>query len=737
MPYEVKLEAKGGVTPYLFGKGTYQPDLDPALQVTFDGYIRGTPERAGIYDTVLAVRDISGRIELRTFRLTIAAADPLRLLTPSLPVAALGQAYSAPLSAAGGTPPYRFSLALGPLPEGVSLGEDGVLRGTPSRAGSFRFGYRVRDARDTVLVGNATLIVQGTRLSLMSTALAAAQRGVPYEATLQGNGGRAPYRFRVTGGSLPPGLTLSSTGSVTGTPTTNGEFTFRVEINDSENGYGEVELRLSVAVSLGPLTMRESNLAPARFRERYSGRVEASGGQPPYTFSIREGAVPPGMALGADGTIQGWALGTGQYDFVVEVRDARGEVATRGLRWESQGTTLPAGIALERYQTRFGAAGVRYEVLAEAGNQLPLGLSLNPDGSLEGLLWQQGDHAFRLRKLLANGTVEVEAFLLAATPRGAANRVEDFSIPAGVVGRGYGHRFQTRRGGAARWRLERGALPPGLTLEADGQLRGLPSEAGVWNFSVEAEPGGQAAFSLAVLAAEGPRVTAVTNGASYGRGAAARGELLAIFGEGIGPAALRVAELSGGALPRELGGVRFWVNGAPAPLLFTASGQASIVTPWLGEGERVLRLEVERGGRRSVPWVTPLFPADPGLFTAGGNGQGGAAALNADGSAHGEAKPAAEGGVVVLFGTGLGRLERSGPSGGTASEAVRVAAEVRCLVDGKPAEVLYAGVAPGLLEAVNQVNVRLPSGLGPGPHRLVLVLEEWESNPVTIWVKSE
>jgi uncharacterized protein (TIGR03437 family) len=211
--------------------------------------------------------------------------------------------------------------------------------------------------------------------------------------------------------------------------------------------------------------------------------------------------------------------------------------------------------------------------------------------------------------------------------------------------------------------------------------------------------------------------------------------LVTLFGERLGGANLAVATLSGGALPPDLAGTRFWLNGIAAPVLYTSGGQSSVVVPWLSESEKILRLEVEQDGRRSTPWLLSVATAEPGIFTASGTGEGVAAALNSDGSVHSQANPIEDGGVVVLFGTGLGRLERVGTNGSISGEAVRVGSDVRCMVGGKAAEVLYAGTSPGLLEAVNQINVRLPKGLGAGPHSLELMSSNVTSNTVRIWVK--
>src|SRR5207302_8307135 len=127
------------------------------------------------------------------------------------------------------------------------------------------------------------------------TTLPAATVGIAYSQTIAAAGGTAPYHsFTISGGALPGGLTLSSSGTLSGTPSAHGSFTFTVQATDSSTGDGpytgsrQYTLSVSaVAVTLGPAT-----LASAQVAAGYSQQLTASGGAAPYTFALTGGTLP-------------------------------------------------------------------------------------------------------------------------------------------------------------------------------------------------------------------------------------------------------------------------------------------------------------------------------------------------------------------------------------------------------------------------------------------------------------
>src|SRR5271165_3491847 len=182
----------------------------------------------------------------------------LKLAMSSLPAGTVSTAYSAPLSASGGTAPYTWSIITGSLPSGLSLSSTGMISGMPTTAGSSTFTLQVTDSASTPASASASLsitIASGqASLTITSTSLPAGTVGVGYSTTLAATGGLKPYTWAVLSGNLPLGLSLTSTGVISGTPTTTGTPTFTVQVSDSESTPGKATAQLSITVNTVTIT---------------------------------------------------------------------------------------------------------------------------------------------------------------------------------------------------------------------------------------------------------------------------------------------------------------------------------------------------------------------------------------------------------------------------------------------------------------------------------------------------
>jgi hypothetical protein len=137
-----------------------------------------------------------------------------------------------------------------------------------------------------------------------ASALTSGQVGVAYSTTLSATGGTAPYSWSVGPGSLPNGLTLSKTGQITGSPTTNGSFSFTAKVTDAaaQNATGAFTLTISPA----PLRISTSSLPNGQTGSNYSATLAATGGIMPYTWTLAGGSLPTGLSLnGSTGAITG------------------------------------------------------------------------------------------------------------------------------------------------------------------------------------------------------------------------------------------------------------------------------------------------------------------------------------------------------------------------------------------------------------------------------------------------
>lgn len=202
----------------------------------------------------------------------------------------------------------------------------------------------------------------------------------------------------------------------------------------------------------------------------------------------------------------------------------------------------------------------------------------------------------------------------------------------------------------------------------------------------------------------------IVNAASLRPGPIAPGQLVTIAGERLGPRtgiSARFNEATG-RFPTSLGGTRVLFDGNPAPLLYVSANQINLQAPFDIAGRPSVKISVEAAGYSASPLVeTPVAAAAPGLFTAG---ESRAVALNQDSSVNSPQNPAAAGEVVQLFLTGQGLTTPRVETGALSPAAAPFAtpdASVSVLIDGRPADVLFAGLAPGSIGLL-QVNARVP-----------------------------
>ncbi len=222
---------------------------------------------------------------------------------------------------------------------------------------------------------------------------------------------------------------------------------------------------------------------------------------------------------------------------------------------------------------------------------------------------------------------------------------------------------------------------------------------------------GNNAIRVAYLTASGSFIRGVTNGASNVSGAAAPGEVVTIYGGGLGPAQLAQFVAAGGMVPESLAGTTVLFNGIAAPVLYTEADQVAAVVPYGVTGSQV-SIVVQYQGQSTAAFPVSLAASAPGLFTADTSGSGQALAINQDGTINSPAHPAAAGSVLTLFATGGGQTTPAGVDGLIASSSVpQPALPLAVSVGGQPAAVQFAGGSAGEVAGVMRVDVQLPSGV--------------------------
>jgi FG-GAP-like repeat/Putative Ig domain/Bacterial Ig-like domain (group 3) len=188
----------------------------------------------------------------------LLAGTPAISVSPvTLPMGMVRSAYSQTLTATGGTGPYRYSVTAGTLPQGLSLGASGVLAGTPALSGTYLFTITATDSSTTPNTTSVAyaLVIQAAPPAVITISPASipnGMAGVAYSQTLSANGGTPPYTFSADPSTFPPGITMSSSGVISGTPATGGNYSINVIAEDSSAdgpffGYAAFSLTVTAA----------------------------------------------------------------------------------------------------------------------------------------------------------------------------------------------------------------------------------------------------------------------------------------------------------------------------------------------------------------------------------------------------------------------------------------------------------------------------------------------------------
>ena len=211
-------------------------------------------------------------------------------------------------------------------------------------------------------------------------------------------------------------------------------------------------------------------------------------------------------------------------------------------------------------------------------------------------------------------------------------------------------------------------------------------------------------------------VDCVSSSATGMSGIVAPGELVTIYGSGLGPAQGASAEFVNGKVGTELGGTGVLFDGIPAPVLYTQADRVQAVVPFELAGKTSAGVQVQYGGQATSAEQVAVQNSVPGIFHLGSTNQ--AAVLNEDGTLNSPTNPATRGSVVSLFATGAGPMDPLPTDGAVgAAPLPGISAPVTVEFDGWRGEVSYAGAAPGFVAGTVQVNARIPVNmLSSGPY---------------------
>jgi hypothetical protein len=216
-------------------------------------------------------------------------------------------------------------------------------------------------------------------MTITTASLPAATAGKAYTTTIVQAGGDAPVSFALTSGSLPTGLTLSTAGVLSGTPTVTGSFPIIVTATD--NGGCPISKSYTLTVACFTFSPAGPALTNAVQNVAYTNTLTATGGVGAVTYSLASGTLPPGLSL-VGNKIQGTVTTPGSYAFTISASDTIGCAPSRAYTMNvvcmtvspATLTAATSGVAYTKTFTKTGGTGA---VTWSLTGTLPAGMSFN------------------------------------------------------------------------------------------------------------------------------------------------------------------------------------------------------------------------------------------------------------------------------------------------------------------------------------------------------------------------
>ncbi len=319
-PYSLSITGQGSsaIASWTISAGQLPPGLFLSVSQLNLGVasVSGTPTQVGTFTFTVQAQDYT-LPQTTTMAITIMVDSHLAIAKSTLKNGGQNQSYSDSFVAVNGTAPYHWSIS-GNFPTGLSLDpSSGQVSGTPTTFGGFAYSVSVTDSSSAVQNDSDQGILNiAEQLQVVGT-LSPAYIGEPYNQSLIAIGGSFPYTWSLASGTLPPGLFLQSQGLIFGTATQLGAYNFTLRVTDSGSPPYVVTRPVNFNVTPTPLSVLGGPLSPAPVNVPYHSQVPATGGTPPYTWSISSGQLPPGLSLNsATGYLDGTPTQVGTFNFV-------------------------------------------------------------------------------------------------------------------------------------------------------------------------------------------------------------------------------------------------------------------------------------------------------------------------------------------------------------------------------------------------------------------------------------
>ncbi len=396
--YSQQLDASGGTGALTWDD--MNGDLTGSgLTLSSGGLVAGTPSSAGAVSFTARVTDETPVSDQQPLSFTINPA--VSITTSTLPTGTIDAPYSQQLTASGGTGALTWSDAYGDLAgTGLTLSSGGLLSGTPNSIGPISFTAQAADPLGSTDQQVVSFSVIGV-VVINPLDLPEWTAGVAYSQQLTATGGTGALTWEDVNGDLAgTGLTLSSSGLLSGTPSGAGTVAFTARVTDETTATDTYDFSFTVngAVAVDNVAQPDWTAGVA-----YSQQLTASGGTGAKAFVDKNGDLAgSGLSLSTAGVLSGVPAAAGPIAFTAQATDQVGGQGERAMSLTINPpvsmvtSSLPDGKEDDAYSQQLDAdGGTGALVWSDKNNDLAgIGLSLSSDGLLSGTPSDSGSHSF-------------------------------------------------------------------------------------------------------------------------------------------------------------------------------------------------------------------------------------------------------------------------------------------------------------------------------------------------------
>ncbi len=453
--------------------------------------------RQSITGSLVSTPGATGTAGRLVFRARDGVINPgLTVTGGQFPDGVVGVPYSSQLSVAGADPPYTWALQPDVIaPPGLSLDSSGTLTGTPTTAGTYSFTIEVTGQTEDgplTTYQRGSITVRPPKLRITSSCPApAGWVGVPYSYNLTASGSAGGYVWNADPAGLPPGIGLSASGELAGTPVTPGTYMMNLGVKSASDEYAQPAQQLC-RINVNPAQVQLTSgcqLPRGTVGIPFSAAIAATGGVAPYQFSIT-GQLPAGTAMTPAGVIAGTPQYWGLYLFKIATTDAQNTRVEQDCSWTVDGQQFDVSNVCPLPDA---TTGVPYSASLSSDYQwsvignFPAGLTLSPNGQIGGTPMAAGPNQFSL--IASNSSGEQSSTACSLTVQRSALSVFGCPVPNARIGEPFSAALLGVGGTGPYTFSSQGSLPSGIRLGSGGDFTGTPAQAGTFPFTVTVRDG--------------------------------------------------------------------------------------------------------------------------------------------------------------------------------------------------------------------------------------------------------